>query len=309
MTAEHHPDCDPTNADGVRLFDASHDPDDIRLCDQNMAGGWSAENLQAMTDKLRAQSEGNELVYMNGTHSFGGTPETPIRNFGWRGNNKPRTILGTAYMIGVDPAGGKDESFHVLANQETGQVIQLPPRTIDELVAAMESMFEVGEPGESGIAATGEPFQKYGIGYRICLDAPVRDHIKLKLSAIKGCWNTARELREKHGAGAVLYWREKPTLREEHDFDRDELIGQVTMRLLISDKPPLTSRTEYDNFADWAPGRKDGVELFHRDCGGRLVFSHEEKRVDRPGAVINAFTCSECALRVCSDQPELYERK
>ena len=113
------------------------------------------------------------------------------------------------------------------------------PRTIEELTAAMESMFEVGESTDYSTAVTGELYRQYGIGFTVGMSDPVHKYLSSKKGAIAAMWNTAVELSEQARPGAVLYWRRKPELIEEYEIERDAIAGRITMRLLISDKPSI----------------------------------------------------------------------
>ncbi|MGA9767929.1 MAG: hypothetical protein WBV94_02745 [Blastocatellia bacterium] len=194
-------------------------------------------------------------VYMSGVHSFDSTPGKTVVDFSWRKNDSSRDDLLKAFE--QDLAAQKlmlkppapiyyDPSMRIQMPERLipGQIIpalQIPPRTIEELIAAMESLFEVGESTDHSQAVTSEPYKKYGIGFLLSLNAPVHRYVDLKQNSIKAMWNTALELRELASPAAVLYWRLKPNLQGVVDTTElgDYLRCHLTMRLLISDKPPL----------------------------------------------------------------------
>lgn len=126
----------------------------------------------------------------------------------------------------------------------------LPPRTIEELTAAMEGMFEVGEPTDCGTAVTGEEYisltsggvREEGERHRVfCTDE------EKAIELFYGEYQTLiiSDHRLMLAGGFKLYWRQKPEMRERFLTEAVEegisrvFLYVVTARLLISDKPPL----------------------------------------------------------------------
>jgi hypothetical protein len=137
-----------------------------------------------------------------------------------------------------------------------------PPQTVDELTARMESIFGIGQEGNSALAVTGEPFVKLGIGGIIAEGEAFTLIATTEPAAVEYFWRgfLAYALEKTGGkvSGFTLYWRKKPEvitdayMRESYqcfggctegahvDYCKSEnrsMHHYPRARLLISDQP------------------------------------------------------------------------
>lgn len=92
------------------------------------------------------------------------------------------------------------------------------PQTLEELTARIESMFELGEPGTSAFAVTGEPFIKLAIGGRLYEGEEPSVIATFEKKAIEVFWlnflKFAEEKTKQSFKRHKLYWRTKPQLAQ-----------------------------------------------------------------------------------------------
>jgi len=160
-----------------------------------------------------------------------------------------------AYAIGFDPRSIVDLTpREIVAHDNIAP--QIPPRTIDELIAAMESMFEVSEPTDCSLSVTGEPYitlccggvklegERMGV---YCTDE--QKAIDLFYREWRRYWYYITPQGDQN---YKLYWRQMPMMREHKVYektliyDADDIYDVLTLyivtaRLLISDKPQIST--------------------------------------------------------------------
>jgi hypothetical protein len=188
-------------------------------------------------------------------------PDCREMKFGWRGGvDMARDIGQMSEVVFFDDSKIRKELKNYDFNRRPGEIIAFIstapqiPRTIDELIAAMELPFGVGEPTNGSLSVTGEPYvalccggiKREGerIGVYCTYEAKAVEFFYREWEAY---W---RDLFHGSWADWKLYWRQKPELRARVVYDKTRMyqaeplydattLYTVTARLLVSDKPPL----------------------------------------------------------------------
>lgn len=204
-TPEHHPDCKRQYSIGVDVAEGE-DRGFVSIQNQNLRD-------EILSNFEEAISKGY-VYWMHGSHMLGDPrpntpPVLPV----------PSALAEVARQI-VTPH-------------------QIPPRTVEELIAFAESLFPVGQSGDSAFSITGEPFKKFGLGFFVADNATVAEYMKLRDQLFVSVINTFEDFKARSSCNAVLYWRKKPHYTEEREIDRQGYTCKLIFRMLISDKPPL----------------------------------------------------------------------
>lgn len=125
-------------------------------------------------------------------------------------------------------------------------VQNMPPKTVEDLITRMESIFELGTKGDTAHAETGEPFIAFGAGYtltNLAMQNDVNGKIQevAETTLLRVMWEKFLDYSANISAGKIsgfkLYWRRKPIFQRE-DFSDAECVNlTLRTRFIVSNKP------------------------------------------------------------------------
>jgi hypothetical protein len=199
LTSEHHPDCERQQL-MAKLNELDFDDQPKR---------------RTLADAIEKAKPGDTIVVV-GDQVMGPIDSTPqdgpspfyrewiAKTFANEPSGISEDELKANPLICYSPGKPVEVPEHYTPRQIV-PALQIPPRTIEELIAAMESMFEVGESTDCSTAVTGEPYLKVEVGYVVTMEAPVYDLMFYRSKSFSDIWKMVTDLRNKSGDGAVLY--------------------------------------------------------------------------------------------------------